>query len=101
MHQPPAAVIVIDGVMQGAAVVPDRERALRPAEAAGEFRPLDMGEQEIEKRPALALAHILEAGGVNGIDEERLAPALGMQTDDGMGHLALGLGIVALDLDRA
>lgn len=39
VHQPPAAVIVVDRVVHGAAVVPDGEVAGAPAQAAGEFGP--------------------------------------------------------------
>ena len=46
-----------------------------PAQAAGEFRRLGW-EEVFQQRPALRLAHILEARGVDRIDEQRLAPAL-------------------------
>src|SRR2546421_9292813 len=58
MHQAARAVVVVDGIVHGAAVVPDRERAGLPAEAAGEFRPGAVLVEEIEQRPALRLAHV-------------------------------------------
>src|SRR5579871_1549059 len=47
MHEAALAVIVVDGVMHRAAVVPDGERTLGPAEAAGEFRRLAMLVEEV------------------------------------------------------
>src|ERR1700674_5553763 len=37
-HLPPIAMIVVDGVMQRRAIVPDRELARLPSYAAAEFR---------------------------------------------------------------
>src|SRR3546814_4009651 len=50
VHDPPGAVQVVDGVMHGAAVVPEGERALAPAEAAGELRTRRRAEQELQER---------------------------------------------------
>ena len=46
VHHPALAVVVVDRKMLRAAVVPDRERAGLPAEAAGEFRADRMLAQE-------------------------------------------------------
>src|SRR6516165_596197 len=40
VHDPAEAVIVVDRVVLGAAIVPEGKRAHLPAEAAGEFRAL-------------------------------------------------------------
>src|SRR5262245_37176741 len=45
----------------GAAIVPERDRALVPAVAEGELRPVAVLEQEVEQRPALGFGHALEA----------------------------------------
>src|SRR6516165_12089677 len=66
-------MVVVDRVVLGAAIVPKGERTPFPAEAAGEFRALLMGEQILQQRRALRLTHVLEAHRVTGIDVERLA----------------------------
>src|SRR6185369_10186094 len=45
----------------GAAIVPEGDRSLLPAEAEGEFRPVAVLEQEIEQRLALGRGHALDA----------------------------------------
>src|SRR6266567_3755272 len=84
MHDAAMPVIVVDRIVLGRAIVPEGERSLRPAEAAGEFRPRLMAEEDIEQRRALRLAHALEADGVGGIDIERLAAGFRMRADDRM-----------------
>src|SRR5262245_11155232 len=73
VEQTALAVIVVDRVVQRAAIVPDRQRALVPAEAAGELRANAVLVEEIEQRPALGLGHVGEAHGVDGVHEQRLA----------------------------
>ena len=68
VHHAAKAVIIVDRVVLGAAIVPEGERTDLPAKAAGEFRALLMGEQIIQQRGALRLAHVLEAHRVAGID---------------------------------
>src|SRR5256885_6737933 len=84
VHDAALSMIVVDRIVQGGAIVPEGERARRPAEAAGEFRPHLMTEKEIEQRRALRLAHPLEASGVRNVDVERLAPGFRMRADDRM-----------------
>src|SRR5438034_9604044 len=78
VHDPAEAVVIVDRVVLGAAIVPEGERADLPAEAAGEFRPGLLREQEAQQRRALLLGHSLEAQRVAAIDVERLPPGLGM-----------------------
>src|SRR5260221_14295228 len=101
MHQATLSVIVIDGVVHGAAIVPEGERARPPSEAAGEFRPRRVGVEEIEDRRALLAGHAVEASGIDRVDEQCLAAGLGMNADRRMAALDIGLWIVAADRDRA
>ena len=48
MHYAPEPLIVIHWVMLGAAIIPEGERALPPAKAAGELRPDLMHEEVVE-----------------------------------------------------
>src|SRR6266704_4485456 len=73
LHDAALAGIVVDGEMLGAAIVPYRQRARRPADAAGEFGTHRMLGEEIDERQALGLAHVAEADGVAAVDVERLA----------------------------
>src|SRR5207237_206864 len=70
VHDPAEAVVIVDRVVLGAAVVPEGERADRPAEAAGEFGPGLVREQKAQQRRALLLGHTLEPHGVPAIDIE-------------------------------
>src|SRR5207253_9617723 len=54
-HAAALAVIVVDRVVLRAAVVPDRERAGRPADAAGEFGPRLVRLKPFDQRAALVL----------------------------------------------
>src|SRR3954453_9144835 len=82
VHDAAISMIVVDRIVLGRAVVPEGERSRRPAEAAGEFRPHLVVEEEIEQWRALRLAHALEADGVGGIDVERFTPGFRMRADD-------------------
>src|SRR5262245_27792113 len=64
VHDAAESVIVVDGIVLRAAVVPERERAGLPAIAAGELRLHLMAEQEIKQRRALLHREALELGGV-------------------------------------
>ena len=79
MHHAAKAVIVVDRVVLGAAIVPQRDRAGLPAETAGEFRARRVGEKIAEQRRALLDRHVLEAQRVPAIGVERLAAGLGMR----------------------
>jgi hypothetical protein len=49
MHDPAESVVIVDGVVLGAAIVPEGEGARLPAETAGELGTDLMREQVIEK----------------------------------------------------
>src|SRR5260221_13177205 len=77
-HATALAVIVVDRVVQGAAVVPDGERARRPAHAAGEFRARHVRHQELHQRLAFLFRHVAKADGVAAGGIHRLVPWLRM-----------------------
>src|SRR5207248_1410572 len=99
-RQPPHAtsltMVIVHREVLRATVVPHRERARRPAHAAGEFRPRLLLLQELDERAALRLGHALQADGVAAADVERLASGIGMGAHDGMlGLVLLGaIGVV-------
>src|SRR5205823_9459990 len=78
-HQPAERPGIVYREVLDRAVVPERHRAVPPAEAAGEFGPVAMVEQIVEQGPALRLGHALEAHRVGAVYEEELAPGLGMR----------------------
>src|SRR6266581_8910478 len=98
MHYAPMAVVVVDGIVLAAAVVPERERAGAPLEAAGEFRLHLVAEQELQQRRALFLGHAGKARGVRGVDIQRLAPGLRMRAHHGVLREVV-LAFAALFLD--
>ena len=69
---------IVEGQMLGATVVPKGDRAGGPAEAAGEFLPMAMIQQEFQQRAAFLLAHVLKADRVAVVDEQQLAAGLRM-----------------------
>jgi hypothetical protein len=92
VHDAAEAVVVVDRVVLGAAIVPERDRADLPAESAGEFRALLVGEQILQQRCALFLHHVVEAH-LAAIDVERPSAGLGVGADDRVQGLILALGI--------
>src|SRR5262249_29942647 len=76
MHDPAIAVIIVDRIVQSAAIVPQRDRAEAPLEAARELGPRLVAEQIVEQGRAFLDRHVLEALGMAEIDVERLAPGL-------------------------
>src|SRR5262245_14056264 len=61
VHDAALAVIVVESVVLGATVVPDRQRARFPAEAASELGPHKVALEIVEQRLALRNAHIIES----------------------------------------
>src|SRR5205814_10611541 len=55
------AVVVVQGVVPGRPVVPERDRALLPGEPGLEFRPCGVVVEEFQQRLALPLAPSLRA----------------------------------------
>ena len=82
-------VVVPQGVVLGAAVVPERHRAGLPAEAALQFRRLHQAKEHLQHCVALVLFELQDAAREDAIDEQRLAPADRMRAD----HRMLGRGI--------
>src|SRR5476649_1571987 len=68
-HQAPERPGIAQRNMLGAAIVPEGDRALLPAEAEGEFRPVAVLHQEVEQGLALGRCHALEAHRVGLVDE--------------------------------
>src|SRR5262249_24990007 len=104
MHDPAESVVIVDGVVLGAAIVPEGEGAGLPAETAGELGTDLMREQVIEKRLALLHGPALEMAGMGGVDVERLHAGLGVRADHGVGSdepLQLGPGLAQTVLARA
>ena len=88
VHQALFALIVVDGVVPGGAVVPEGDRTFAPLEAAGEFRPHGMGIEIVKQRLALEGIPAFEMGGEGGVHIKRLAPTQWMRDHDGMHRLA-------------
>src|SRR6516165_4761675 len=104
MHDPAESVVIVDGVVLGAAIVPEGEGARLPAETAGELGTDLMREQVFEKRLALLNCPALEMGGMGGVDVERLPARLGVRADHGVGsdeHLQLHPCLAQTVLARA
>src|SRR5262245_23263484 len=92
-HGPAIATVVVDGIVLGATIVPEADRANLPAEAAGELRPRLVLAQKVEQRRTFHFGHVLETQGVRHIDVERLATRLRMRAHHGMLGNVFGLGI--------
>ena len=67
MHHAAKAVIVVDRVVLGAAIVPQRDRSYLPAETAREFRARRVGKKIAQQRRALFNRHVPEAQRVPAI----------------------------------
>src|SRR5215813_3774207 len=80
--------VVPHGVVLDAAVVPEGDGALLPAEAALELGRLHVAKEELEHGVALRARELHDARGEAAVHEERLSPGDGMSADDGV----LGLG---------
>src|SRR2546422_9384772 len=99
----PLRIVVPHRVVLDAAVVPERDRAHLPPEAALELRRLDVAIEELQERVALGLRELDDPGGEPRVNVERLASRHGMRAHDGMlglrKHLALVLHAVAPAID--
>ena len=78
MHDAAEAVVVVDRVVLGAAVVPEGERSHPPGEAAGELRFHLVLEQELQERRAFRVRHAAETRGMRHVHIQRLAAGLGV-----------------------
>jgi hypothetical protein len=90
MHQAALAVIVIEGKMLGAQVIPERYGAGPPIEGAGEFGPGCVRIQIIQQGPALGLGHISKADGKAPINIEVFAARIRMGANHRMFDLFQG-----------
>src|SRR5262245_5379445 len=88
MAVPPLRIVVPHGVVLDAAVVPEGDGALLPAEAALELRRLHVAEEELEHGVALRPLELDDARGEAAVHEEGLAAGNGMGAD----HRVLCLG---------
>lgn len=89
VHYPALAMIIVQRIVLHAAIVPERDRALLPAEAAGEFRPDRVLPEEVQQWPALLDRHVLEADREIAVDVEAFPEGHGM----GAHHRMLGLAM--------
>src|SRR5437762_4318326 len=78
------AVIVVEREVPGRAIVPQRQRALPPMEAAGEFGADRVAVEIVEERARLVIGPAVKAQRKAGVDVERLAAGLGVANDDGV-----------------
>ena len=86
------SVIVVQRVMPGAAVVPERDRALLPLESEGPLWPGCVVVQVAKERFRLRGAPTREAHGESWVYVEDLAPRLGV-TDHNAVRGILGRGV--------
>src|SRR5476651_1009335 len=84
MHDAAEAVVVVDRIVHGTAIVPERERSYLPLEAAGELGPGLVAPQELQQRQALLLRPALDVRRVRDRRVERLASGLGMRAHEWM-----------------
>src|SRR5215467_2893754 len=71
-------IVIPQRQMLGAAIVPKRDRAGAPVEAALEFGIFDVPEEHLENRVALALLQLHDSSGEHPIHVNSLAPGLRM-----------------------
>src|SRR5690349_9418307 len=78
-HVPALAVIVVEGVMPDAAIVPERQRAGAPAEAAGVGLTSRHLEEIVQQRLTLLLGPSRKAQREGRVDVKPLPPRLRMR----------------------
>src|SRR5579859_889428 len=78
-HDAAERASIVHRQMLGAAIVPECDGAIRPAEAAGELRPMAVFQQIFQQWPALGLCPTFEADGVGAVDEQQLAAGFRMR----------------------
>src|SRR5262245_54975720 len=82
MTVPPLRIVVPHSVVLDAAVVPEGDGALLPAEAALELRRLHVAEEKLEHSIALRPLELHDTRGEAAVHEEGLAAGDGMGADD-------------------
>src|SRR5713101_3052096 len=86
--------IVPDRIMLGAAIVPECDRMRRPAETHVPMRPRDMVVKEFQHAAAFSRRHFVNVTGELAIDEQCLAAAFRMTTDDGVNGDWIDIGVL-------
>src|SRR5215469_16883099 len=71
-------VVIPQRQMLGAAIVPERDRAGAPSEAALKFGIFDVPEEHLENRVTLTVLQLLDSSGEHPIHVNSLAPRLRM-----------------------
>ena len=95
-------VIVERRAVHGAAVVPEGDGVLLPAEAALELGRLAVANQHLQERVALVLSQAFDALGEAAIDEQALSARHRMRAHDGMdgfGEFLVGAIVLAARVD--
>ena len=82
MHFPAITVVVIQGIVLYAAIVPKCDRTRVPAEATCVFWPDGMFEEKLQQGAAFLYGHVLEADREVSVDVEALPAGLRMRADD-------------------
>src|SRR3984893_15061720 len=90
MHDSLLAMVIVDGVVLDAAIVPERDRVRTPAESAGELRTRRVAIEVIEEGCALRFGHVRKANGECAVDKQRLAAGLRVGSNDRVLNLSLG-----------
>ena len=84
MHGALEPLVVIHGIVLGAAIIPKGEGAMPPAKAAGELWPDLVLEEVVEQRPALLLRPTLEVRCMGLVDVKHLASSLRVRANHRM-----------------
>src|SRR3954453_9206224 len=82
MHGPAIAIVIIQGIVLYAAIVPKRDGTGLPAEAAREFRPDGMLEEKLRQGAAFLDTHSLEADRESPVDVQAFPACLRVRADD-------------------
>jgi CheY-like chemotaxis protein len=82
VHDPAIAIVVVQGIVLYAAIVPKRDRTRLPAEAARVFRPDGVLEEKLHQRTAFVDSHILEADREVPVDVQAFPACLRVGADN-------------------
>ena len=99
-HVPACTIIVVNRMVHGRTVVPNRDRPRTPAEPTGKFITGRMLKQKIKDRPRLPLLHTLDPDSIILIDEQAFPTGFRMGPDDRMLHHRIAFGGI-LNLHRS
>src|SRR3954466_13163090 len=82
MHDPAMTIVIIQGIVLYAAIVPKRDGTRLPAEAARVFRPDGVLEEKLQQGTAFLDGHILEADREVPIDVQAFPACLRVGADN-------------------